>query len=210
MKKILTTSALCAALLLAGCSDKDETVITENEVTLEQAGITISFPESWEIISAEQTYESMFYSYYYEIYDDVDAMKAAMEENGQTYYAQVTSDGNLCVCNISSLDMTPAEGEEETSLEDYARTVHDSAIFEYLASGFKTTEDSSFSLETYGGQAGYLSHFELLADGGAEPLMGFSEFMFQEDMELYSIQVCYFSMNEKDDALSIFENIIAI
>ncbi len=209
MKRTLTIAALCAALLLTGCA-KQEVTVTGSTVAVEQAGFSLNFPEGWEILNAEQTYDSMFYSYYYEIFGSVDEMKAALDEGGQTYYVQATSADESCICIVSSLDMTPAEGEEEVPLEDYARSVHDTAIFEYLASGFKTNDESSFSLRNYGGQPGYLSRFELLTEEDTEPLMGFAEFMFQEDMELYSVQISYFSMNSKDEALALLDNMTAI
>ncbi len=214
MKKLFTITALCAAILLTGCSDKKENVIIDgNTATLEHAGISIAFPDDWVVQGCDEIYADMYSSYYQNIYSSVDEMKEKLTEGGLSFHVYATSDDsdtdNVSIITISSQDMTPAEDDESIPLEEYARTVHDSTIFEYLASGYMTGDDSNFSQEIYGGKTGYLSHFELTTDNGFVNFVGFSEFMFQIDMELYSIQVTYFSEEEKAEALSIFDNITA-
>ena len=213
MKKIVTTAILCTALLLTGCSGAKENVtISGNTAVLERAGVSVSFPDSWTVTDMMDMYEEM-YSYSGDKYDSVDDMIASMTEDGLSYYVYAASsngtDDGVSIITISSQDMTPAEDEESIPLEEYARTVHDSTIFEFLANGYKTGDDSSFSQETYGGKTGYLSHFEIIMDNDLYDIMGYSEFMFQIDMDLYSIQVTYFSEEEKAEALSIFDNITA-
>lgn len=204
---------LCAALLLTGCSGAKENVtISGNTAVLERAGISVNFPDSWAVTDMMDMYEEM-YSYSEDEYDSVDDMIASMTEDGLSYYVYAASnngtDDGVSFITISSQDMTPAEDEESIPLEEYARTVHDSTIFEYLASGYKTSADSSFSQVTYGGKTGYLSHFEIITNNELVEIIGYSEFMFQIDMDLYSIQVTYFSEEEKAEALSIFDNITA-
>ncbi len=214
MKKIITTALLAAALLLTGCSDaKRNVTISENTATLEHADISVTFPDEWSVQGSDEIYADMYSSYYQNVYSSVDEMKKELTEGGLSFHVYAASAGsdtdNVSIVTISSQDMTPTEDEESIPLEEYARTVHDSTIFEYLASGYITGDDSSFSQENYGGKTGYLSHFELTTDNGFVNFVGFSEFMFQVDMELYSIQVTYFSEEEKAEALSIFDNITA-
>lgn len=210
MKKLLTTITLCAALLLTGCSKGDSIAVEGNSLTFKNAEITINYPEGWDISNGEDVFESM-YDTVSDTHADVDDMKAAFEEDGVTYYSMGYSEDRQSMIVINSLDMTPEGDEDEVPLEEYARTVHDSTIFDYFASGYKTGDDSSFSQQTYGGKTGYLSHFEIYSADGDEKTfyVGFSDFMFQIDMELYSIQVCYFSEEDKAEALAIFDNITA-
>ncbi len=214
MKKILAIATFCAALLLTGCSKAKETVtIDGNTAILEHAGISVTFPDDWTVQSYDKIYEDM-YSHCSDEYDSVDDMIADMTEDGLSHYVYAASNNGIedhvSIVTITSQDMTPAEDEESISLEEYARSVHDSTIFEYLASGYKTTDDSSFSQENYGGKTGYLSHFEIIMDSDIYSIIGYSEFMFQDSMELYSIQVTYLSEEEKEAALSIFDNITAV
>ena len=214
MKRMITTVMLCASLLLTGCSDtKGNVAIDGNTAVLEHAGISIAFPDDWTVQGCDEIYADMYDSYYQNIYSSVDEMREELSAGGLSFHVYATSDGSdtdtVSIVTISSQDMTPAEDEESVPLEEYARTVHDSTIFEYLASGYMTGDDSSFSEEIYGGKTGFLSHFELTTENGFVNFVGFSEFMFQIDMELYSIQVTYFSEEEKAEALSIFDNITA-
>ena len=211
MKKLLTIFTLCSALLLTGCSKDESISVNGNTASLDRGGITLNFPDGWKLSNEDEIYQNMYDSYYSGDFASVSEMETALTEYGLTYYIYAASDNNISACNVSSQDMTPSEDEESTPLEEYARSVHDSTIFAYLASGYKTGDDSSFSQETYGGKTGYLSHFEIFNADGEEKtfFVGFSEFMFQIDMELYSIQICYFSEEEKAEALSIFDNITA-
>lgn len=211
MKKILAIATFCAALLLTGCSKGENIAVEGNSLTFKDAEITINYPEDWDISNGEVVYENM-YDTVSDAYTDIDDMKAAFEEDGVTYYSMGYSDDRQSMVVINSLDMTSDDGEDEVPLEEYARTVHDSTIFDYYASGYKTGDDSSFSQQTYGGKTGYLSHFEIYSSDEEEKAfyIGFSDFMFQVDTELYSIQVCYFSEEEKEAALSIFDNITAV
>lgn len=215
MKKLLTILSLCTALLLTGCSKGESVSIDGNSATLDNAGITLNFPTDWNLSSVDDIYQNMYDNYYSSNFTSVSEMKSALTEYGLSFYIYADDADNgsdkLSVCNVSSQDITPAEAETDIQLEEYARSVHDSSIFEYLANGSRTGDDSSFSQETYGGQTGYLSHYEIYDVNGEELVfnVGFSEFMFQIDMELYSIQVCYFSESEKEEALSIFDNITA-
>ncbi len=214
MKKIITTAMLCAALLLTGCSKGESVSIEGNSATLDNAGITLNFPSDWSLSSVDDIYQNMYDNYYNTTFTSVTEMRSALTEYGLSFYIYADTDngsGKLSVCNVSSQDITPAKDETDIPLEEYARSVHDSSIFEYLANGSRTGDDSSFSQETYGGQTGYLSHYEIYDVNGEELVfnVGFSEFIFQIDMELYSIQVCYFSEEDKAEALSIFDNITA-
>lgn len=212
MKKLIFSVICAAALLLTGCKDDDTAVAVEGgRVSLDTVGVVITMPDSWSVLSGDALYEQMAQMTSY-AGGTAEELRAACEESGMSYYAHGTATDASVMAVVSSMDMTPdEEGAAQTSLADYARSVHDSTIFEYLASGYKTGEDSSFSEAEYGGKEGYLSCFEVFtADQQPEFVLGFAEYFFQQDSLIYTVQVCYFDQARKDEAMSVMEDMKAV
>ncbi len=212
MKKLLTATLLCGALLLAGCSGNTSAEINNNTITLPQADVSISFPESWEVHTTDETYRSMYDNneYYQSYYGSVEEMKADFDELGVTYHSQAAASDNTIACILTSEDTTPQEGDEAVPLEEYARTVHDSTIFGYLSSGYKTGEDSRFEQTSYGGKTGYISYYELFAEDGEAFNFGFAEFMFDVEQQRYCIEIYYLTPEAKESAFAILDSITEI
>lgn len=204
MKKAIFGVVCAAALLLCGCS-ADDTAVAIVGNTAVVSGAEISFPEGWTVTSGDALYEQMAE----QAGCTAEELRTSYDEAGLTYYAQASSGDYAVMAVISSLDMTLEDGEQ-TTLADYARTVHDSTIFEYLASGYKTGKDSSFGEVEYGDKQGWLSCFEVFsADEEPQFMLGFSEFFFQQESCIYTIQVCYFDADKKAEAMSVIETISA-
>lgn len=208
MKKLIFC-VICAAILLTGCKGEDTAVkVDGSNITLDNAGIVIAMPDGWEILSGDALYEQM--ASHSAI--TADELREAYDEAGMCHYARGASTDSKVMAVISSQNMAPeADGDERVTLADYARSVHDSTIFEYFASDYKTGGDSSFAEASYGDKNGYLSYFEVFtADEASEFIVGFSEYFFEQDQLIYSVQVCYFDEAYKDEAMSVIENIAAI
>lgn len=206
MKKILICALCAATLLMTACSGDTSITVQENTILLNSADISVSVPDAWTVTSGEALYEEMLPL---KGYSDVNGMIEDHESMGFTYYARTCNSANTAMAVISSQNITPESADDEQiTLADYARSVHDSTIFDYLASDYKTGKDSSFSETNIGGIDGYLSYFEVFTKD-EEPAfaLGFSEFFFQRDELIYTIQVCYFDQNAKEDALSVINNI---
>ncbi len=143
-------------------------------------------------------------------YGSVEEMKADFDGLGVTYYSQAAASDSTIACILTSEDTTPQEGDEAVLLEEYARTVHDSTIFGYLSSGYKTGDDSRFEQTSYGGRTGYISCYELFAEDGEEFNFGFAEFMFDVERQRYCIEIYYLAPEAKESAFAILDSITAI
>lgn len=205
MKKILTAIILCATLSLTACSGSSSPTVKTNgnTVTLSDAGVAISFPDSWDVLTGSEMYKDMLKA---SDNDDIDKLIEEFEADGLYYLTSAYSMTDATYVTVSAQDMTPADGDERVSLSDYARSVHDSTIFDFLASGYKTGDDSSFGEAQYGGKSGYLSHFELFLGDTDDFLFGFSEFYFEHETNVYTIQICYYNQESASIAENIFSD----
>ena len=199
MKKILSTLSLCAMIMLSGCAGTSEVTADENSVSLPKAGITIEFPDEYSILVGDEIYESLSGV-------SPEEAKKTNEESGIRYLVQAANESNIIF--VSAQDMTPDEDTERTTLADYARQVHDTTIFEYYASGYRTTEKTSLSEASYGGKDGWVSFFEVILpieDDDPEFIIGYIEFMFEEGADIYSIQIGMQQQTDHDAASKMFE-----
>ncbi|MBE6901437.1 MAG: hypothetical protein E7478_03095 [Ruminococcaceae bacterium] len=208
MKKILMSIFCAASLLLAACSGNSAVTVQDGNVILDDISVSVTVPDEWAVTVGKDLYEEMLPLSGYS-YSDFDEMTEYYEEQGFTYYARACNSNNTMQVVISSQDITPESAEDEqVTLADYARSVHDSTIFDYFASGYKTGGDSSFSETNIGGIDGYLSYFEVYTkDEEPEFTLGFSEFFFQRDELIYTVQICYFDKEAKEEALSVIDSI---
>ncbi len=202
MKKAISTLALCAVIALAGCAKAAEVTADGNSVTLSDAAVTIDFPQEYTVIVGDRIYEVLSGSM--SSYSSAEELKAEYEESGIRYLAQAT-DGNTIIV-VSAQDMTPDEDTERTTLDDYARQVHDTTIFEYYASGYRTTENTSLTEAAYGGKDGWVSFFEVITpEDESQFVIGYIEFMFEQGSDIYSIQIGLPEQTDRDTAAQMFE-----
>ena len=192
-------------MLISGCAGSAEVTADGNSVTLPEAGITIDFPEEYSVLTGDEIYESL--SGAMSSSASAEELKAEYEESGMRYLVQATNGIDIIV--VTAQDMTPDEDTERTTLADYARQVHDTTIFEYYASGYRTSENTSLTEATYGEKDGWVSFFEVTegAEKGSEPefVIGYIEFMFEEGADIYSIQVGLPEQTDKTTAAEKFE-----
>ncbi len=199
MKKAISTLLLCAIIALSGCAGTSEVTADGNSVTLTKAGMTIDFPEDYSILIGDEIYESL---------SGVSPEQAQKddEENGLRCLVQATNDSNIIL--VSAQDMTPDDGAERTTLADYARQVHDTTIFEYYASGYRTTSNTSLTEASYGGKDGWVSFFEVMLpieDDDPQFIIGYIEFMFENGNDIYSIHIGMQQQTDRDTAAKKFE-----
>lgn len=191
-------------MLISGCAGSAEVTADGNSVTLTEAGITIDFPKEYSVLTGDEIYESL--SGAMSSSASAEELKAEYEESGMRYLVQATNGIDIIV--VTAQDMTPDEGTERTTLADYARQVHDTTIFEYYASGYRTSENTSLTEATYGGKDGWVSFFEvMLPSEDAEPefLIGYIEFIFENGDDIYSIQIGMQQQTDCDIAATMFE-----
>ncbi len=205
MKKAISTLIMCGIMMTAGCADSAEVKADGNSVSFPKADIVIDFPKEYSVLTGDEIYEGLSGAMSYGI--TAEELKAANEESGIRYLAQASNGTDIIV--VTAQDMTPDEDTQRTTLADYARQVHDTTIFEYYASGYRTTENTSLTEATYGGKDGWISFFEVTeaADEGSEPVfvIGYIEFMFEEGADIYSIQIGLAEQTDKTAAETMFE-----
>ncbi len=206
--KVLTAAlTLTAVMLLNGCSEnnQDVSVIAEgNVISIKEAGLSAEIPEGWSLKAGDDIYKSI-YSSYGGGYDSAEEMKEAMNAEGLSYVAYAAAKEENAMFTISCQDMMTTmkiteEGTERIAAGEYSRSVHDSMVFSYQASGYKI-EEGSFSEIQIGDKTAYLSHFEIL--DGTDFIMGQSETLIEVGDFIYSFQICYADKNIKEEALSI-------
>lgn len=209
MKKAVFLIAMCGAMMLSGCSDAAEVALDGSTAAIPAAGIAIEFPDNYTVITGDEIYQTLGGALSYSA--TAEEIKAEYEENGISYLVHATDGSDIIVA--SAQDMTPDEDTERTTLEDYARQVHDTTIFEYYASGYRTTENTSLSEASYGGKDGWVSFFEVTTapTDGEEPqfVIGYIEFMFESGDDIYCIQVGLPQQTDREAAAQTFEMIKA-
>lgn len=198
MKKLLIPLILCAALL-TGCAGTPAVTMQDNTVTLNEINTAMEFQDGWKVYTGDAVYEQM--TGYFE-----ENMREAINAMGLDYLVYAQSDDLGIMVTVSVQDMTVDASEDVTlTAEEYARSVHDTTVFSYQANGYKI-QNSGFSEENYGGNAGHLSRFEALStDEDQEFVMGMMEYMFEKGTDMYSIQIVYSNGDDRAEALSVLE-----
>ncbi len=204
MKKVISILSICSIMLLSGCTETSEVTADGNSISLPNAGITLNFPDEYSVLTGNEIYETFSGAMSFDI--SAEELKKSSEENGLRYLAHATNGIDIIV--ISAQDMIPDEDTERPTLADYARQVHDTTIFEYYASGYRTTSNTSLTEASYGGKDGWVSFFEVilpLEDADPEFVIGYIEFMFEEGADIYSIQIGMQQQTDHDTAAKAFE-----
>lgn len=205
MKKYMS-GLLLAAVLLCGCSSGYKADIEDNVVEIEAAGLYVELPEDWSVYGSKDVYKAI-YDRSGGVYDSVDDIKEEYEGEGQRCLALGESADAAIMCIVSVHDLTNEDAEEQAEPADYARTVHDSTIFEYLASGYRTGSDSYFDEGSEGGLDRWKSHFELFMpdeNGDNEQfVLGQTEYLYSKGNDMYSVQFVY----SQQDGRELTENV---
>lgn len=195
MKKFLAAAAaVVIALGATACSGSStQSAVeshTESGSTVSACGLSVNFGEDWSVFTGDSVYKQLLEESGES--GSADDLRKSYEDNGTACLLYAVNSDKSAVMSLTTVNITTDEttGERLTA-EDYARNNHDTAIFTYQASGF-TVRNSSFGEESLGGKAGFLSHYELCTDEEAsELLMGQSEFIFELDGKLCSLQAYY-------------------
>ena len=203
MKKRI--ALLASAVMLCGCSAGYDADVKGTTVVAEPAGITVEMPEGWNVYGKDSIYREMF-KRSGDAYAGADDIRKEYEQAGQRCLALGESPQADVICMVTVHDLTN-EGGEQASPADYARTVHDSTIFEYLAAGYRTGSDSSFTEGSEGGLSSWTSHFELyLPDENGENaqfVLGQTEYLFSMGNDMYSVQLVYSEPESEELAQSV-------
>lgn len=176
--------AVGTALMLCGCSN-DKATVNGNTASVGSAGVNVTFPEGWEIITGEAIYE-ITYSRNPDGYESADALKKDIEGNGERYIVYAESPGEDALALLSSQPLENSVNEDLTA-ESLARGIHDDTVFEYRLNGYYT--ESSLSEENMGGVNGWLSVIRVYEEYGGEALSEQREFMFEQMKTVYSLRV---------------------
>lgn len=205
MKKHIAP-VLAAAVMLCGCSAGGyKADVDGRTVVAKPAGIRVEMPEGWNVYGSGSVYREM-YKRSGDAYQSAGEMKKDYESDGQRCLALGESADASVICMVTVHDLTN-DGGEQAQPADYARTVHDSTIFEYLAAGYKTGSDSSFTEGSEGGLDCWTSHFELFlpdGEGGeAQFVLGQTEYLFSHGDDMYSVQLVYSTPDGREQAQSV-------
>ncbi len=209
--KRLIAALLTGCILLTGCAGGGTAVTTEgNEIAFNDIKVNASFPESWTVYTDNALYEQIFKSYS-DSFKSAEDMKSAFEETGLEYLVYGVSADLGSIISVSVQDMEVDASEDIVfTAEEYARSVHDTAIFSYQSSGYKI-QDGSFSEATYGGKNGYLSNMEIIsADEDNQFVIGMSEFMFEEGSDMYTVNICYSDAESREEATAFLDSMKSI
>ena len=211
MKKLVVAVALAASLMMCGCSDKGAEY-SDGVAVIGSADVSVQLADDWSVTTGEAVYSHLAESFGY---DSGAEMQKSLETSGQSYIlcAEMASGSAVLV---TSQDLSVGDDgeklEQQASVDEYARTSHDSAIFGYLANGLCTGEDSSFSEQEIGGVKGWLSYFEVFIPDGEEQVfaLGQTEFIFERDGLVYSVQGAYIDINDRETVRSVLNSITQV
>lgn len=195
MKKLLAAAAAVVISLGATACSGNSTQSaaesrTESGSEVSTCGMSIPFGEDWAVYTGDSVYQQLAEDG--ESSGGADDLKKGYEDNGTACLLYAVNSDKSAVMSVTTVEITTDEttGERLTAGE-YARNNHDTAVFTYQASGF-TVRNSSFGDEELGGKSGYLSHYELCTDEEASVLLlGQTEFIFELDGKLCSLQTYY-------------------
>ncbi len=206
MKRIIIAAATAAAILMSvtGCSAQNGATSTENGWRISGINTVIDYPDHWEVYTGDELYE-MVYSYYNGGFEDAQDMKELMALDGLEYIIFGADAETGSSVTVSVQDMTV--GEEHPTAEEYARSVHDTALFTFMANGYTTNGTGAFVEAELAGNKGYLSQYQLYDPETDEFVQGGAEFMTQLGDDMYSIQVAYCYETEMEEAMSVLEGI---
>lgn len=203
MKKRFAAVALAAVMLLGGC--KSSVKLSENRAVFQNEGFAVELPEDWVVYTGKDIYKEIS-----EVSgEDAGELQKSDEKAGLRFLLLAKSPDETVTLNVTAqslaVDSDGNEIAEPMSAEMYARSAHDSALFDYFASGFRSGGDSVFEEETVGGNKGWHSYYEIYLpeEEGGGFLYGQSEHLFGIGDEVFSVQTAYVSQDSRQSAENV-------
>lgn len=193
-------AALAAVMLLSGC--KSGVKLSENRAVFQDEGFAVELPEDWEVCTGKDIYKAISEM----SGEDAGELRESDEKAGLRFLLLAKSPDETVTLNVTAqslaVDSDGNEIAEPMSAEMYARSAHDSELFDYFASGFRSGGDSVFEEETVGGNKGWHSFYEIYLpeDDGGGFLYGQSEYIFGIGDEVFSVQTAYISRDSRQSA----------
>lgn len=206
MKKCLITAFAAASIMISGCSVSSGVTATDNGYRIDGLGVSVACPEGWEALTGDELYK-VVYNTYNDGFESPEDMKALMALDGLEYLLYLYDEDTGSAVTVSVQDMTV--GEEEPTAEEYARSVHDTALFTYMANGYTTNGTGNFSEKSYAGLSGYLSEYQLFDPNDESFILGGAEFMTENGNNMYSFQAIYGNLEAQEQALAVLSGIVS-
>ena len=204
MKKRFAAVALAAVMLLGGCKSSG-VKLSENRAVFQNEGFAVELPEDWVVYTGKDIYKEIS-----EVSgEDAGELQKSDEKAGLRFLLLAKSPDETVTLNVTAqslaVDSDGNEIAEPMSAELYARSAHDSALFDYFASGFRSGGDSVFEEETVGGAKGWHSYYEIYLpeEEGGGFLYGQSEHLFGVGDEVFSVQTAYVSQDSRQSAENV-------
>ena len=208
MKKIrvVLAAAVLAAGLLSGCSgSKSGVKLEENKAVIEDIGVYVAIPEGWEVYTGSDIYRAVAE----ESSKSAEKLKSDDEQAGTRFLLLAKNPENTMTIQVTAQDIA-SDGsggilDQPMTPEEYARACHDTALFDYFASGFRSGGDSVFEETAIDGFDGWHSYYEIFLseEEGGSFLCGQSEFLFSAGGEVYSVQTSYITPDCREAAAEI-------
>ncbi len=206
MKKFLVAALAAVSILAAGCSANSGVTATDDGYRIDGLSVSVEVPEGWETLTGDELYE-VVYNTYNDGFESSDDMKELMSLDGLQYLLYLFDEETGSAVTVSVQDMTV--GEEDPTAEEYARSVHDTALFTYMANGYTTNGTGRFAEVSYAGLDGYLSEYQLFDPNDDSFILGGAEFMTERGDNMYSFQAIYGSMEAQEQTLAVLSSITA-
>lgn len=213
MKKLIAAAA--AVILSCGlCSCSQSTNSLSTEITAQErgnivtaAGISLTIPREWEVCAGKDVYEKLAENGGSDSADDV---RKSYEDSGQSYLMYAANPDKTAIMTFTAMKITTDEAGQRVTAEDFARTNHDTGVISFQANGFRIS-NSSFTAENLGEKSGWLSSYEVFTDDeGQQLLMGQSEYIFEQEGYLYSLQSYYHSAEAGEQTAAVLDGITAV
>ncbi len=206
MKKMYIAVLAAALVLISGCSANSGVTETDNGYRIEELGVSVACPEGWEALVGDELYEAV-YNTYNDGFESPEDMKELMTLDGLQYLLYLYDEDTGSAVTVSVQDMTV--GEEDPTAEEYARSVHDTALFTYMANGYTTNGTGNFSEVSYSGLSGYLSEYQLFDPNDDSFMLGGAEFMTESGNNMYSFQAIYGTQEAQEQTLAVLSSIVS-
>ena len=214
MKKLIAAAAAiiltCGLCGCSGSTNSPSAEITAQELgsTVTAAGISLTFPQEWEVCAGKDVYEKLAENGGGS--DSADDVRKSYEDAGQSYLMYAANPDQTAIITFTAMKITTDEAGQRATAEDFARTNHDTGVISFQANGFRIS-NSSFTAESLGEKSGWLSNYEVFTDD-EEPqlLMGQSEFIFEQEGYFYSLQSYYHSAEAGEQTAAVLDGITAV
>lgn len=204
MKKFLLAVLAAATIMASGCAAGNGVTSNDGGYTIDALSVSVAVPEGWSALTGDELYEAV-YNTYNDGFESPEDMQELMALDGLQYLLYLYDESTGSAVTVSVQDMTV--GEESPTAEEYARSVHDTTLFTYMANGYTTNGTGAFSEAELGGLSGYLSEYQLFDPTDDSFMLGGAEFMTQQGDNMYSFQAIYGTEEAMESTLAVLNGI---